>query len=43
MLVEGILVISEDDYQTLALPGSVTVVQPNELCCGSVIIQGEEP
>jgi hypothetical protein len=43
MLVEGILVIPEEVYQTLTLPPNVTVVQPNELCCGSVIIQGEEP
>jgi hypothetical protein len=43
MLVEGILVIPEDVYQALTLPPNVTVVQPNELCCGSVIIQGEEP
>ncbi|MBN8579433.1 MAG: hypothetical protein J0L96_02085 [Anaerolineae bacterium] len=43
MLVEGILVIPEDVYQTLSLPPNVTVVQPNELCCGSVIMQGEEP
>ncbi|MBK7448683.1 MAG: hypothetical protein IPJ47_04340 [Anaerolineales bacterium] len=43
MLVEGILVIPEEAYQNLALPANVTVVQPNELCCGSVIMQGEEP
>ncbi|HNO92988.1 MAG TPA: hypothetical protein PKJ84_02385 [Anaerolineales bacterium] len=43
MLVEGILVIPEEVYQTLTLPSNVTVVQPNDLCCGSVIIQGEEP
>ena len=43
MLVEGILVIPEDVYLSLALPGNVTVVEPGELCCGSVIIQGEEP
>jgi len=43
MLVEGILVIPEEVYQTLSLPENVTVLQPNELCCGSVIIQGEEP
>lgn len=43
MLVEGILVIPEEVYQTLSLPENVTVLQPSELCCGSVIIQGEEP
>jgi len=43
MLVEGVLVVLEDEYQALALPPNVTVVQPNELCCGSVIMQGEEP
>ncbi len=43
MLVEGILVIPEDVYQSLQLPANVTVVQPNELCCGTVIMQGEEP
>jgi hypothetical protein len=43
MLVEGVLVVPEDEYQALALPPNVTVVQPNELCCGSVIMQGEEP
>ncbi len=43
MLVEGILVIPEDAYRSLALPPNVTVLQSNDLCCGSVIIQGEEP
>jgi hypothetical protein len=43
MLVEGILAIPEDIYQSLALPTNVTVVQPNELCCGPMIIQGVEP
>lgn len=43
MLVEGILVVPEEVYQTLTLPENVTVVQPGELCCGSVIINGEEP
>ncbi|HNA89603.1 MAG TPA: hypothetical protein PK989_09870, partial [Anaerolineales bacterium] len=43
MLVEGILVVPEEVYQSLTLPDNVTVVQPNELCCGSIIIQGEEP
>lgn len=43
MLVEGILVIPEDVYQSLVLPPNVTVLKANELCCGSVIIQGEEP
>jgi hypothetical protein len=43
MLIEGILAIPEDVYQSLALPENVTVVESNELCCGPVIIQGEEP
>lgn len=43
LLLEGILVIPEDVYKSLTLPLNVTVVQPDELCCGSVIIQGEEP
>jgi hypothetical protein len=42
-LIEGILAIPEDVYQSLALPENVTVVESNELCCGPVIIQGEEP
>ncbi len=43
MLIEGILAIPEDVYQSLVLPENVTVVKPNELCCGPMIIQGEEP
>jgi len=43
MLVEGILVIPEEEYQALALPPNVTVVQPDALCCGSVIMEGQEP
>ena len=43
MLVEGLLVVPEDAYQSLSLPPNVTVVEANKLCCGSVIIQGEEP
>jgi hypothetical protein len=43
ILVEGILIVPESVYQTLDIPLNVTVVSPNELCCGSVIIQGSEP
>lgn len=43
MLVEGLLVVPEDAYQSMTLPLNVTVVPANELCCGSVIIQGDEP
>jgi hypothetical protein len=42
MLVEGILVIPEEEYQTLGLPPNVTLTPINDLCCGSVIYQGEE-
>ncbi len=42
MLVEGILVIPEEEYQTLGLPSNVTLTPASELCCGSVIYQGEE-
>lgn len=43
MLVEGILVVPEDVYQSLSLPDNVFVTEANELCCGAVIKQGEEP
>ncbi len=43
MLVEGILVVPEDVYQSLSLPENVFVTEANELCCGAVIKQGEEP
>ncbi len=43
MLVEGILVVPEEAYQTLTLPPNATAIPANELCCGSVIMQGEEP
>ena len=43
MLVEGILAIPEEAYQSQALPSNVTVVQAKDLCCGSVIIEGVEP
>ena len=43
MLVEGILVVPEDIYQSLSLPENVFVTAANELCCGAVIKQGEEP
>ncbi|MFN8412027.1 MAG: hypothetical protein U0Z26_06535 [Anaerolineales bacterium] len=43
MLVEGVLVVPEDQYQTMTLPPNVTVLQADKLCCGSVIFQGEEP
>ena len=43
MLVEGILLVPEEAYRSMSLPPNVTVVPANELCCGSVIIQGEEP
>ena len=42
-LVEGLLIIPEEEYQTLALPANVTVIDKNELCCGSVIFQGANP
>ena len=43
MLVEGILVMPEEAYRTLTLPPDVTVIQADELCCGSVIVQDQEP
>jgi hypothetical protein len=43
LLVEGLLIVPENEYKSLALPSNVTVVPGNELCCGSVIIQGAEP
>jgi len=43
MLLEGILVVPEEQYRTLSLPTNVELVQPDNLCCGSIIIQGEEP
>jgi hypothetical protein len=43
MLVEGILAIPEEQYQSLTLPSNVTVLQASQLCCGSVIMQGQQP
>lgn len=43
MLVEGVLAVPEDVYQSMTLPPNVTVLPASELCCGSVIMQGEEP
>ena len=43
LLVEGLLIVPEDEYRSLALPSNVTIVSENELCCGSVIIQGGKP
>lgn len=42
MLVEGILVVPEETYKTLSLPPNVTLTPAKDLCCGSVIYQGEE-
>jgi hypothetical protein len=42
-LVEGLLIIPEEEYQTLALPENITVIDKSELCCGSVIFQGANP
>lgn len=36
LLVEGILVIPEDEYVSLTLPDNVIVITPNNLCCGTV-------
>ncbi len=43
ILVEGILIIPENEYKTLTLPTNVNVIPQNELCCGSVINQGRKP
>jgi hypothetical protein len=43
MLVEGILALPEEAYQSLTVPSNVTVTQPDELCCGSIVVKGNEP
>ena len=43
MLVEGILIVPEDEYLSLKLPPNVIIVKSKDLCCGSVVIEGEEP
>jgi hypothetical protein len=43
MLVEGILVVPAGEYATLSLPLNVTLTPASDLCCGSVIYQGEAP
>ncbi len=43
LLVEGLLLIPEDEYQSLALPPNVQVVVEKNLCCGPVVIEGQQP
>jgi hypothetical protein len=43
LLIEGILVIPEEEYQTLDFPANVQVITEPELCCGSKVIEGQTP
>ncbi len=39
LLVEGIIILPEAEYETLALPENVQLVEPGALCCGPLIHQ----
>ncbi|MCX6080157.1 MAG: hypothetical protein NTW32_11540 [Chloroflexi bacterium] len=43
LLVEGLLLIGEEEYRSLALPPNVQAVQEKDLCCGPVIIENQQP
>ena len=43
LVVEGLLLINESEYQSLELPSNVQAVQEKDLCCGPVIIEGQQP
>jgi hypothetical protein len=43
LLIEGILAIPEEEYQSLGLPANVQLLTENDLCCGSKIIEGPAP
>ncbi len=43
LLIEGILVIPEEEYQSLSLPSNVQLLTESDLCCGSKIIEGPAP
>ncbi|MEI6291779.1 MAG: hypothetical protein WCP19_15265 [Chloroflexota bacterium] len=43
LIVEGLLLMPENEYETLALPPNVQAVQEKDLCCGPVIIEGQQP
>ncbi len=43
LLVEGLLILPEEEFQTLALPDNVQLLTEAELCCGAVAIEGEAP
>ncbi len=43
LLVEGLLLVPEAEYPTLALPSNVEVMQEKDLCCGPVVIENQAP
>ena len=43
LLVEGIVAIPEEVYETLALPANVQVVTESQLCCRALIHDGDMP
>jgi hypothetical protein len=43
LLVEGLLLIPEEEYQSLALPPNVQAIGEDGLCCGPVIFEGQQP
>jgi len=43
LLVEGIVAVPEETYQTLSLPDNVHVVTEKQLCCRAFVRDGEMP
>lgn len=43
LLVEGLLLLPEDEYESLTLPENVQLVKESDLCCGPVVIEGQAP
>lgn len=43
LVVEGMLVIPEDEYQNLSLPANVQAVEEKDLCCGPIVIENQQP
>jgi len=43
LVVEGLLLIKEDEFQNLTLPPNVQVMEEKDLCCGPIIIEGQQP
>ncbi len=42
LLVEGIVILPEDEFDTLSLPENVQLLEPDALCCGPLIHQSPQ-